>query len=153
MEQESKKDERKPDRCFPSGQLRCFVLFVVIASLLACVVFQFITLFTMERRLALVERELNEISRERSKHSLSEIETKGSLSHARHKRNANPTPVCQTLVKDLLHWKAGTVCHDKGNIQYSYLSVTKTNYTKCFLTLHTTHILIKVVTSLKRNKI
>ena len=47
-----------------------------------CVVFLFVTLISVERRMASVERELKEISKKGTEHNLPENERKGSLSSA-----------------------------------------------------------------------
>lgn len=72
MEQESRiKEEQKHAGCFP---LRCFVYFVAIVCVLACILFQFLTLALMKKRLAVVETTLSysEITRDRER-SWSEI--------------------------------------------------------------------------------
>ena len=61
--------ERKPDQRYPLAKLASPLLVVVIAGLIACVIFQFITLASTERRLKEVEKKLNEISKKRSEYT------------------------------------------------------------------------------------
>ena len=49
---------------------------------IVCVMFLFVTLISVERRMASVESELKEISKKGTEHNLPENERKGSLSSA-----------------------------------------------------------------------
>ena len=94
--------ERKPDQRHPLAKLASPLLVVVIAGLIACVIFQFITLASTERRLKEVEKKLNEISKKRSEYTQSEMETNGLLSSSRHRRSANPKTNLSDLTKKLV---------------------------------------------------
>ena len=94
--------ERKPDQRYPLAKLASPLLVVVIAGLIACVIFQFITLASTERRLKEVEKKLNEISKKRSEYTQSEMETNGLLSTSRHRRSANPKTNLSDLTKKLV---------------------------------------------------
>lgn len=54
----------------------------MILGPIVCVVFLFVTLISVERRIASVESELKEISKKGTEHNLPENERKGSLSSA-----------------------------------------------------------------------
>ena len=54
----------------------------MILGPIVCVVFLFVTLISVERRIASVESELKEISKKDTDHNLPENERKGSLSSA-----------------------------------------------------------------------
>ena len=54
----------------------------MILGPIVCVVFLFVTLISVERRMASVESELKEISKKGTEHNLPENERKGSLSLA-----------------------------------------------------------------------
>ena len=54
----------------------------MILGPIVCVVFLFVTLISVERRMASVESELKEISKKGTEHNLPENERKGSLSSA-----------------------------------------------------------------------
>ena len=54
----------------------------MILGPIVCVVFLFVALISMERRMASVESELKEISKKGTEHNLPENERKGSLSSA-----------------------------------------------------------------------
>ncbi|KAL9965212.1 hypothetical protein ACROYT_G028983 [Oculina patagonica] len=104
MEQESSK-ERKPANRSVSERFRCFVYFVAIACILTCIVVLFVSLVSMERRLALIESKVREISEE-LKHGPS---VKESLISERHKRSANPTTSLSDLTKRLIALETRTV--------------------------------------------
>ena len=94
--------ERKPDQRYSLAKLGSPLLVVVIVGLIACVIFQFITLASTERRLKEVEKKLNEISKKRSEYTQSEMETNGLLSSSRHRRSANPKTNLSDLSKKLV---------------------------------------------------
>ena len=54
----------------------------MILGPIVCVVFLFVTLISVERRMASVESELKEISKKGTEHNLPENERKGSLGSA-----------------------------------------------------------------------
>lgn len=54
----------------------------MILGPIVCVVFLFVTLISVERRMAKVESKLKEISKKGTEHNLPENERKGSLSSA-----------------------------------------------------------------------
>lgn len=54
----------------------------MILGPIVCVVFLFVTLISVERRMASAESELKEISKKGTEHNLPENERKGSLSSA-----------------------------------------------------------------------
>lgn len=54
----------------------------MILGPIVCVMFLFVTLISVERRMASVESELKEISKKGTEHNLPENERKGSLSSA-----------------------------------------------------------------------
>ena len=94
--------ERKPDQRYSLAKLGSPLLVVVIVGLIACVIFQFTTLASTERRLKEVEKKLNEISKKRSEYTQSEMETNGLLSSSRHRRSANPKTNLSDLTKKLV---------------------------------------------------
>ena len=102
MEQELSK-ERKPANRLTLERFRCFVYFVAIACMLSCIVVLFVSLVSMEKRMALVENKLSEISEE-LKQIRSKNDAKESLSAVlvRHERNANPTTTLSELTKRII---------------------------------------------------
>lgn len=75
----------------------------MILGLIVCIVFLFVTLTSMERRMASVESELKENSKKGTEHNLPENEKKGSLSSARYRRNADLKANFSDLTKRLEH--------------------------------------------------
>jgi len=98
MEQELSKERKAANRNLVTEGCRSFVHFGAIVCIISCFVILFVSLVSMERRVALLESNLSEIS-ENSKNSVKE-----SLSavHARDKRNANPTTTLSDLTKRLI---------------------------------------------------
>ena len=104
MEQELLSKERKTtNRLTTSEKFRCFVYFLAIACMFSCIVVLFVSLVSMERRVALVENMLSEISEE-LKQIRSKNDAKESPSdvHVRHERNANPTTTLANLTKRII---------------------------------------------------
>ncbi len=101
MEQESDSiKKRKPANRLTSERFRFVVYFVAIAIMLSCVVIMFVSLVSIEKRVALFKSELNEISKE-LRGIKSEVDAKKSLSSERHKRSAKPTTSLSDITKRL----------------------------------------------------
>lgn len=91
MEQELRK-EQKPASRLKLERFRCFVYFVAIVCMISCIVVLFISLVSVQRRMALVENTLSEISEElKQLRSKNEAKESPSAVHVRRERNANPT--------------------------------------------------------------
>ena len=103
MEQELSKERKPANRNLMSEGFRSFVHFGAIVCMICCFVILFVSLVSMERRMALVESKLSEISKE-LKQSPSKNDAKESLSavHVRHERNANPTTTLSDLTKRII---------------------------------------------------
>ena len=106
MEQELNNEQKPANRNLLTKGFRSFVHFGAIVCMICCLVILFVLLVSMERRVALLESKLSEIS-QNSKNGVKE-----SLSavHIRHERNVDPAKLYQTLQRDLSHWKAGKTC-------------------------------------------
>lgn len=102
MEQEISK-ERQPAKCL-TDRLRRVAYFVAIVCILFGFVIQFVSLVSMQRRMALFESKLSEISEELLKQARSKTDAKESSSavHVRHERNANPTTTLADLTKRII---------------------------------------------------
>ena len=98
MEQELNKEREPAKRNLMAEGFRSFVHFGTIVCMISCLVILFVLLVSMERRVALLESKLSEIS-ENSKNGAKE-----SLSavHVRHKRNVKPTTTLSDLTKRLI---------------------------------------------------
>ena len=102
MEQEISK-ERKSARCLTLKRFRSFVYFVVILSMLSCILVLFVSLVSMQRRLSLVESKLSEISEElKQVRSNNDAKVSSSVVQVRHERNANPTTTLADLTKRMI---------------------------------------------------
>ena len=100
MEQELSK-ERKPVNRLTSERFRIFVYFVVIACVLTCFVVLFVSLASIEKRFALFESKLSEISK-KLETMRSEVNAEKLLVSERHRRNVNPTTSLSDLTKRLI---------------------------------------------------
>ena len=93
MEQDLSK-ERKPASRLKLEQFRCFVYFVGIGCMISCIVGLFVSLVSVQRRMAVVENTLSEIAEELKQiRSKNEAKESPSAVHARRRRNVNPTTV------------------------------------------------------------
>ena len=93
MEQELSK-ERKPASRLKLERFRCFVYFVATACMISCIVVLFVSLVSVQRRMAVVENTLSEIAEElKQLRSKNEAKESPSAGHIRRGRNANPTTV------------------------------------------------------------
>ena len=98
MEQELNKERKPANRNLMTEGFRSFMHFGAIVCMICCLVILFVLLVSMERRVALLESKLSEIS-QNSKNGVKE-----SLSavHVRHKRDVDPAKTLSDLTKRLI---------------------------------------------------
>ena len=98
MEQELNKERKPANRKLLTEGFRSFVHFGAVVCMISCLVILFVSLVSMERRVALLESKLSEIS-ENSKNGVKESP---SAVHVRRERNVNPTTTLSDLSKRLI---------------------------------------------------
>ena len=103
MEQELSKG-RKPASRLTSERFRCFMYFVAITCMISCIVALFVSQVSMEKRVALVESTLREISKElkQLRAKINGAKESPSALHVRRERNANPTTTLTDLTKRII---------------------------------------------------
>lgn len=105
MEQELNKEHKPANRNLMFEGFRSFVHFGAIVCMISCLVILFVLLVSMERRVALLESKLSELS-EKSKNGVKEPL---SAAHARRERNVNPTTTLSDLTKRLIALESRSV--------------------------------------------
>lgn len=101
MEHEISK-EQQPAKCL-TDRLRCVVYSVAIVCVLFGFVILFVSLVSMQRRMALFESKVREISEElKQARSKTDAKESSSAVHVRHERNANPTTSLADLTKRII---------------------------------------------------
>ena len=98
MEQELNKEQNPANRNLLTRGFLSFVHFGTIVCMICCLVILFVLLVSMERRVALLESKLSEIS-QNSKNGVKESR---SAVHVRHKRNFDPAETLSDLTKRLV---------------------------------------------------
>jgi len=102
MEEEIR-EKRKPAKCLTSERFRYFMHFVAILSMFSCIVFLFVSLVSMQRRMSLLESKLSEISEELNQvRSKNDVKESFGAVHVRNERNANPTTTLADLTTRII---------------------------------------------------